>query len=212
MKTADVLTRPGCGYLKEKTWKNQRHDVLPLFWKNPEIDSPRRTMPAKKSEGLIPIDYGYDTKKIYPFADIIAFGLKDAHKNLPRIFAHITEAIKKSEYIYSLKDDWDDNGSPGYNKKTWDRAVDFIAYYAYQIYDTESVIVDKPLIYEGPQGSIDIIWENENHRVGINVPSDERIPVSFYGDDRNKDSEKGTISEASKIKRGLVDILVNLSK
>jgi len=43
--------------------------------------------------------------------------LKEIYKTLPLSLKHIKEVIIDSEYIYSLNDDWDDNGSKGYKKR-----------------------------------------------------------------------------------------------
>jgi hypothetical protein len=138
--------------------------------------------------------------------------LNQAYKKLPIHLSHIKDAIDKSEYIYSLSEDWDGEGSVGYKKATWLRAVNFISNYAFETFDSEFTIITSPLIYEGPKGSIDIIWENENFRLGINVPEDENIPVSYYSDNRGKIYERSTINDVSKIKKGLIEILLNFSK
>lgn len=87
--------------------------------------------------------------------------------------------------------------------------MNLISTYAIYALNSEFTTVSSPLIYEGPNGSIDIIWENGNNRLGINVPEDINSPISYYGDDRNQDFVKGAISDFLKIKKGLLDILLN---
>lgn len=59
-----------------------------------------------------------------------------------------------------------------------------------------------PTIYNGPEGSIDILWETADHRLLINVPKDTGKPASYYG--YNSCGElKGTF-ETSDINRWLM--------
>ncbi len=100
-------------------------------------------------------------------------------RKVPRVFEGLKNAIEKSKYILELEDDWDDEGSLAYEKVTWLRAINFLLDYANAYYD-QIKLITTPKIYHGPDGSIDILWENENISLLINIPEDEE-KANFYG-------------------------------
>jgi len=112
---------------------------------------------------------------------------------IPHKFKDLYDNIEKSKYILELEDDWDDEGSPAYDKTTWIRAIMFIYNYTKKIYDEFGIVVDSPKISQGPKSSIDILWKTEIYRFLINIPKDHNKPASFYGDDYHDEQIKGTI-------------------
>ncbi len=64
--------------------------------------------------------------------------------------------IELSRKILRLHNDWDDEGSVGYQKETWDRAVLFLSNSANFLWERHAMAIDSPSILPGPQGSIDI--------------------------------------------------------
>jgi hypothetical protein len=106
----------------------------------------------------------------------------------------INEAIQESRYILNLKDDWDDEGSIGYEESTLNRATHFLTDMAKTALISFDVIIDAPKIYHGPHGSIDMLWKNENYKVLVNFPQDEQLPATFYGDTSTKESFKGSFA------------------
>lgn len=137
---------------------------------------------------------------------------EDIHwTQLPNQLNNIIKAIKKSEYISTLQDDWDDEGSKGFLKSTWLRAANFLAYYAYHLFtEKERKIIATPSIYEGTNGCIDMIWESENYRLLVRVPEAIEKPIAFYGDDYRNDANKGTVPNLNKIKVALIDSLMSV--
>lgn len=105
----------------------------------------------------------------------------------------LIQEIEDSKYIYDLNDDWDDEGSQGYEKSTWKNAVQFLIRYVNQLYKHFELKVDVPSIEHGPNGSIDLIWQKDNCRLIANIESNINDAVKFYGDDRNQSTYKGTI-------------------
>ena len=110
---------------------------------------------------------------------------------IPPKFDELFKSIEKSKYILELEDDWDDEGSPAYDKTTWIRAIEFIYNYTKKIYDELGILIDSPKISQGPEGSIDILWKKESYRLLINIPQDPKKPASYYGDDYNDEHDKG---------------------
>ena len=114
----------------------------------------------------------------------------------------LADMIEASRKILSLEDDWDGEGSPGYEEDTWLRAIKGLLKAAPLYFQTQVGILRVPTIYNGPEGSIDILWETADHRLLINVPKDTGKPASYYG--YNSCGElKGTF-ETSDINRWLM--------
>jgi len=110
---------------------------------------------------------------------------------IPNNFDKLYESIEKSKYILDLEDDWDDEGSPAYDKTTWIRAIKFIYNYTKKVYDEYGIKIGAPKISQGPEGSIDILWKKKSYRLLINIPQDPKKPASYYGDDYNDEHVKG---------------------
>lgn len=108
--------------------------------------------------------------------------------------SEISKAIQESKYILDLKDDWDDEGSVGYELSTWKRAVGFLTDLAKTALDSFGVLIDPPKIYHGPDGSIDMLWKNEAYKILVNFPKDDALPASFYGNTSSKETVKGTFA------------------
>src|SRR5271166_5765630 len=81
---------------------------------------------------------------------------------LPKPLLSIFEAIEKSKYILDLKENWNDEGAAGYDFDVWKKAIVFISTLSTKIYNTCDQIIKTPKIYHGPNGGIDIYWENES--------------------------------------------------
>ena len=90
--------------------------------------------------------------------------------------------IEKSKYMLSYKDDWDDEGAIGYAQETWANAVDFVKKLRKWFLKFTEISFPVPKMYHGPDGSIDLIWKNENIRFIINIPI-EGFTGGYYGDD-----------------------------
>jgi hypothetical protein len=121
------------------------------------------------------------------------------HKNLNPDCAEelpfeLTQAIDESRFIYALKEDWDDEGSPGYTQAFWEQAISFLRSNAERLRAKCGYWVPSPNITPGPYGSIDIHWKTQNRELLINIPSNPGEPASYYGDDRGKNKIKGTLN------------------
>lgn len=110
-----------------------------------------------------------------------------------RPLADVEQAIRNSEKILQLKDDWDEEGSPGYKFETWKRAVDFVRLHCYTAWRISGKSVPAPNVFPGPDGSIDVHWRTEEFELLVNVPADLSRPATFYGDDYVDICIKGTV-------------------
>ena len=85
--------------------------------------------------------------------------------------------------MLDLADDWDGEGSPGYEETTWQRAVDFLVRNAARLYAEYGVLIEGPKIRKGPRGSIDLHWRTPTRELLLNVPADVDALADYYGDD-----------------------------
>lgn len=115
---------------------------------------------------------------------------------LPIHFKDLAEKIEESKYMLDFKDNWDDEGSIRYKKETWIRAIKFIINYLKWAKEKADSIIKIPNIAHGPNGSIDIYWNDKNYRMLINIPENPESPFSIYGDDYENNKVKGTLDPA----------------
>ncbi len=116
---------------------------------------------------------------------------------IPQRLKILQKTIEKSTYIFDLQNDWDDEGSLGYEKTTWIKAVHFVINYAEWILDNFDEVMYIPEIYHGKESGIDILWENSEYRMLIRL--DKQIEKGFfYSDNLHKQTSEGEF-QVSKI-------------
>jgi hypothetical protein len=113
--------------------------------------------------------------------------------------------MERSRWIYGLADDFDGEGSPGYSKQTWDRAVNFVRVQEAGMLAAFSIAVPAPTIGPGPQGSIDVHWKTRAFEVLVNIPISGET-AEFYGDDFGRNKFEGTV-DISSFNRNLAFLL-----
>lgn len=127
--------------------------------------------------------------------ELLSVGLKNQTRtDIPVELANIVEAVEQSRYILELEDDWDDEGSKGYQPLVWERVVIFLIRLSEKALDSFNIVLDAPRIYQGPEGSIDLLWHTDNYHLLVNFPEDENSPGSFYGDNFNTETFEGTFN------------------
>jgi hypothetical protein len=104
------------------------------------------------------------------------------------------EITSAERMILSLADDWDGEGSPGYSRETMRRAAVFVRTQFDRLLDIFGMDAPVPYINPGPNGTIDIHWKQPTWQLLVNIPANEGEPASFYGDDTDGDSIKGTVN------------------
>ncbi len=100
---------------------------------------------------------------------------------IPFQLEFLLAVFKESESILNLENDWDDNGSPTYDIQTWKAAIHFLIDYAVTLLHDFNRIIDKPKIYNGPRGSIDILWDYASYTFLVNIEKNG-LNASFYAD------------------------------
>jgi hypothetical protein len=108
--------------------------------------------------------------------------------------AHIAEAIEESKSILDFEDNWDDEGAERIQYLTWLRAISFLESYAISAYKNFGVVIEKPDLTPGPEGSIDVIWKSASYRLLINISKEENQSALFYGDNYKDEKIKGSIN------------------
>lgn len=102
--------------------------------------------------------------------------------------------INASRSMLELEDDWDGEGSPGYDDATWRRAVDFLVRNALRLSNEYGVVLQSPRIRKGPRGSIDLHWRVMDRELLVNIPGESGVPADYYGDDgAGGQQTKGTL-------------------
>jgi len=109
----------------------------------------------------------------------------------------IERAIKMSEFILGLPENWDEEGSPKYLRETWNAATQFVRKTALLYKKEVGKWINAPKITPGPDGSIDVRWKNSKRSILVNFPANSITPADFYGSDKQIDVIKGTLNLSS---------------
>ena len=103
----------------------------------------------------------------------------------------LENAMRQSDWLLSLRDNWDDEGAQKYSSETLDRALWFLRNHMQWAREKYEAVLPIPRILPGPEGSIDLHWKCESFEVLLNIPP-EPEPASFYGDDFGNAKIQGT--------------------
>ena len=103
----------------------------------------------------------------------------NAIQDLKNRFEH--EIEKYSNNIVGLSDNWDSQGSKGYNIDTWERTIYLLKNILFNLWDN-MIDIPIPTVLPSPDGSFDINWETGIFELLLNIPSDIQEPVSLYGE------------------------------
>lgn len=93
----------------------------------------------------------------------------------------VQAAIERSLGILDLHDDWDGEGSRGYDRSTLDVAADLLESIVEGIPTILSGGISTAELLPGPDGSIDIELVLGDRRLLINVSREADAPALFYG-------------------------------
>jgi hypothetical protein len=94
----------------------------------------------------------------------------------------IREAIDAARSILDLEPDWDGTGSDAYDADTWNAATGFLAAQAAYALNARAKI-PVPDIAPGPNGSIDLVWQEADFRLLLNVPRGGKS-IGYWGQNR----------------------------
>lgn len=118
-------------------------------------------------------------------------------RQLPSTWDAILAAFDRAAEILSWKDDWDDEGSVHYEMSTLERTKDFVLRNVARVQRISKIDVPVPRVLPGPDGGIDLHWRNQDRELLLTVPSDAAEPATFYGDDKGRQSIKGTLDTSA---------------
>lgn len=135
-------------------------------------------------------------------ASLGSWGEEEPHEQEPRLLffpkrialpipPSLQEEIARSREILTWGEDWDGEGSIGYEEETWKRATDFLSFHAQEL-ARSGVVLPTPRILPGPNGSIDLHWEIGEHELLLNVPQRGQL-AGFYGEVTGSNSLKGKL-------------------
>lgn len=98
-------------------------------------------------------------------------------------FPGFQTAVDRASRIPALGEDWDGEGSPGYQIGTLERAISG----AEELLRTALLrlgrVLPAPEINPAHEGSIDLFWQLEDRDLLINIPAQADAPCSFFGED-----------------------------
>ena len=108
----------------------------------------------------------------------------DYQWDLPIQLKELAHEINNARSVLELSDDWDGEGSKGYEESTFVQATEFVINYALWAWEKIGTIIDVPRILPGPDGTIDLYWKKDEYDLLVNIPEAPNTIVGFYGDDK----------------------------
>jgi hypothetical protein len=100
-----------------------------------------------------------------------------------------TAPLFDEDEILNFTGDPDDKSFVPCSRATVDRAKEFLSAYAGA--GVKNALL--PRVSPGPNGSIDMHWNNKKKELLINIPADSGKPITFYGDDFGDQKITGSV-------------------
>lgn len=110
--------------------------------------------------------------------------------SIPKELIGLAEKIRNTWFLTTLQDDWDGQGSPGYQIDTWRRAVSFVVSTSKRFVDLRGQLPPVPAILKGDDGDIDLRWFKGSRSILISVSSSEDDPIWFHAMDSTDSDEE----------------------
>ena len=130
--------------------------------------------------------------KVSEYKNKIELNGKVIH-TLPDALLPLQTSIEKSKYILDLQPDWDGENAEAYTENVWTKAISFLCEFSIDIHNTFGKIPVTPVIYHGPEGSIDILWKTDDLNLLLNIPKDEQ-PATFSGENSLGQKYEGSLN------------------
>lgn len=122
--------------------------------------------------------------RVLSVADI---GLVSALTEREMVLQALHAAVDQARDQLPTEDDWDGEGSPGFQPATFERARHFLIEGARRLWDARQATIPTPRVWGGPEGSLDVSWRLTGRELLVNVPAAEDEPISLYGDDASSE-------------------------
>lgn len=103
--------------------------------------------------------------------------------------------LRDSIEILNLGDNWDGEGSQGYQKKTWKKMVNFLQEMAFKYFIDTNLYLNSPLVYPGSKGDLDVHWKTKEFELFLSIPQSDDDPIIYYGDDYKKNVIEGSFEK-----------------
>lgn len=107
-------------------------------------------------------------------------------------FARLLSTIKASRGIANLTDNWDGEGSPGYDEATVGRAARFLKGH-WVAARRSGLDIGFPRINPADSGSLDVYWSKDDRDLLVNFPSADG-PATYFGRDAEGNTFAGEIA------------------
>lgn len=121
----------------------------------------------------------------YDLSNKLQYEISYSLSKFKNIRPGIKDIIKKSEYIYKLKNNWDDEGALWISKNIWDNAISIIQSIYTQLPNKLKNILVSPDILPTTDWSIHISWRDSNYSILIEVDSKLNSYYNIYIDNKN---------------------------
>ncbi|SRR6266508_4889465 len=106
----------------------------------------------------------------------------------------LATTIHDSWRLLDMDDNWDNEGSKGYTRPTWERSATFLM----KMVEWANLLdrhLPVPMVAPADEGSIDLYWKTPNRRLLINFPAAKDQPATFYGEGESVDTTSGTLGD-----------------
>lgn len=99
--------------------------------------------------------------------------------------SYLIDSFIRSEGILNRKNTSTDEEEKEYSFEVWSTAINFVYEYAYKIYCSRGIKIDRPSIWHGDDGCIDIEWETDYSGVLFTIHKNY-MTGDFYSDITSK--------------------------
>lgn len=106
----------------------------------------------------------------------------DGVEALPPALHEIAERIEASRAMVRAGTNQDDEET-GYDEATWRRAARLVGESATAYWRQRGTVPPVPVISDGPDGVVDILWKHPGRQLLLTVHTDPEDVATFYGRD-----------------------------
>lgn len=132
--------------------------------------------------------------KVSNSPESIYFNVNDDVKlKIPISSKSLIAILEKAKYILRLEEDWDDEGAMPYSIDSWKAGAQFLISFYSWLHVNAKGSLHNPKMHHGPNGTIDIAWNEDNFRLFINIDKENNVGT-FYSDTVNNQYSEGQFS------------------
>ncbi len=94
-----------------------------------------------------------------------------------------------------------------YSQETLNRAVNFLKKHIRYAWEACGTTAPIPVIGPGPAKSVDLYWKQSSWKLLVNIPADDKLETTFYGDDYGRNKIEGSL-DPTDLSRPIVSWLI----